>query len=111
MEKCSERALKRDGHKTLVIDDKRANRVIGRKLTQKWALSQSRRFKADFVILGKCHGLDIDTVRTIIEGKPNCMWYHYPQCYKSTTRPVISHIFDFEKRTNTCIESCLGTEG
>ena len=71
MEKCTERALERDGHKTLLIDDKRATRLIGRNLTQKWALSQARRFKPDFVFLGKCQGLDLDTVATIIDGKPN----------------------------------------
>jgi hypothetical protein len=52
MEKCTERALERDGHKTLLIDDKRAARIIGRKLAQKWALTQARRFKPDFVFLG-----------------------------------------------------------
>ena len=57
MEKCTERALRRDGHKTLVIDDKRANRMIGRKLTQKWALSQARRFQPAHVVLGQSHGL------------------------------------------------------
>ena len=92
MEKCTERALKRDGHKTLLIDDKRAARLIGRKLTQRWALSHSRRFKPDFVFLGKCHGLDVETVATILQGKPNAMWYHDPQWYKSTYRPDIAHI-------------------
>jgi len=78
MEKCTERALKRDGHKTLLIDDKRATRVIGRKLTQKWALTQARRFKADFVFLGKCQGLDLDTagksldrINELVKDSPN----------------------------------------
>src|SRR5438046_10483588 len=87
MEKCTERALKRDGHKTLLIDDKRAARLIGRKLTQKWALSHARRVKPDFVFLGKCHGLDVETVATILQGKPNAMWYHETQRSKRTYRP------------------------
>src|SRR2546423_2011715 len=99
MEKCAERAFRRDAHKTLLIDDKRAARLIGRKLTQRWALSQTRRFKPDFVFLGKCHGLDIETVATILEGKQNAMWYHDPQWYKSTYRPDIQHIVAVGKLT------------
>ena len=96
MEKCTERALKRDDHKTLLIDDKRAARLIGRKLTQRWALSQARRFKPDFVFLGKCHGLDVETVATILQGKPNAMWYHDPAVISPETvtlcRGIISRI-------------------
>ncbi|HEX9384456.1 MAG TPA: glycosyltransferase [Gemmatimonadaceae bacterium] len=110
MEKCTERALKRDGHKTLVIDDKRANRLIGRKLTQRWALSSARRFKPDFVFLGKCHGLDLDTVATIISGKPNSMWYHDPQWYKSTYRPEVAHIVAVGKLTQTFFVSGFDAE-
>ena len=92
MEKCTERALRRDKHKTLLIDDKRAARVLGRKLTQRWALAKAKSFKPDFVFLGKCHGLDVETVATILQGTPNSMWYHDPQWYKSTFRPDIAHI-------------------
>jgi hypothetical protein len=92
MERGTERALKRAGHKTLLVDDKRASRVMGRKLTQKWAKSRARRFKPDFVVLSKCLALDLDTVATIIDGKPSSMWYQEPQWYKSTYRPDIVHI-------------------
>src|SRR5437588_4263872 len=85
MEKCTERALKRDNHKTLLIDDKRAARVIGRKLTQRWALSKVRRFKPDFVIIGKCHGLELDTVATILQGRGSSMWYHDPRSEEHTS--------------------------
>jgi len=101
MEKCTERALKRAGHNTLLIDDKRSARLIGRKLTQRWALSRARRFKPDFVFLGKCHGLDLSTVAAILEGKPNSMWYHDPQWYKSTYRRDIQHIIGVGKLTQT----------
>jgi Glycosyl transferases group 1 len=110
MEKCTERALKRQGHKTLLIDDKQANRLIGRRLTQRWALSQTRRFKPDFVILGKCHGLDLETVSTILGGRPNSMWYHDPQWYKSTYRPDIAHIVAVGKMTQTFFVSGFDAE-
>jgi Glycosyl transferases group 1 len=110
MEKSTQRALKRAGHKTLLVDDRRANRVIGRKLTQKWALSQARRFKPDFVFLSKCLGLDIDTVRTIVDGKPNSMWYHDPQWYKSTYRPEIAHIVAVGKVSKTFFVSGFDAE-
>jgi hypothetical protein len=101
MEKGTERALKRDGHKTLLIDDRRAARLIGRKLTQKWALSKASRFKPDFVILSKCLGLNLETVETIIDGKSNSMWYQDPQWYKSTYRPDVAHIVAVGKLSQT----------
>jgi len=110
MERGTERALKRDGHKTLLIDDRRANRVIGRKLTQRWALSRARRFKPDFVILSKCQGLDLDTVGTIIDGKPNSMWYQDPQWYKSTYRPDVAHIVAVGKLSQTFFVSGFDAE-
>jgi hypothetical protein len=110
MEKCTERALKRAGHKTLVADDKRASRLLGRKLTQKWMLAKAKRFKPDFVLLGKCHGLDIETVKTVLDGKPNAMWYHDPQWYKSTYRPDIAHIIAVGKLTRTFFVSGFDAE-
>jgi hypothetical protein len=109
-EKCTERALKRAGHKTLVADDKRASRLLGRKLTQKWMLAKAKRFKPDFVLLGKCHGLDIETVKTVLDGKPNAMWYHDPQWYKSTYRPDIAHIIAVGKLTRTFFVSGFDAE-
>jgi hypothetical protein len=110
MERCTERALERAGHKTLLLDDKRAARLMGRKLTQRWALARSRGFKPDFVFLGKCHGLDLDTVAKILEGKPNSMWYHDPQWYKSTYRPDIQHIIGVGKLTQTFFVSGFAKE-
>lgn len=110
MEKCTERALRRAGHKTLVADDKQARRLFGRKLTQKWMLAKAKRFKPDFVLLGKCHGLDIETVKTVIDGRPSAMWYHDPQWYKSTYRPDIAHIIAVGKLTRTFFVSGFDAE-
>ena len=101
MEKGTERALRRAGHTTRLIDDRRAKRLIGSKLTQRWALSHARRFKPDFVFLSKCPALTPETVATIIEGKPNAMWYHDAQWHKSTYRPDIAHIVKIGKLTKT----------
>ena len=92
MERGTERALRRAGHTTKLIDDKRARRMLGARLSQRWALSQAKRFKPDFVLLSKCHGLAVDTVAQIIEGRDNAMWYHDAQWYRSTYRPDIAHI-------------------
>ena len=101
MERGTERALRRAGHQTKLIDDRRAKRVIGSKLTQRWALSQAKRFKADFVLLSKCHALTADTVVEIIEGRDNAMWYHDAQWYRSTYRPDIAHIVKIGKLAKT----------
>ena len=101
MERGTERALRRAGHQTKLIDDRRAKRVIGLKLTQRWALSHAKRFKADFVLLSKCHALAAETVAEIIDGKNNAMWYHDAQWYKSTYRPDIAHIIKIGKLAKT----------
>lgn len=92
MEKGVERALRRAGHKTRLIDDRRARRLIGHKLTQRWALSQTRFFKPDFVFLSKCQALDLATVEQVIAGRETSMWYHDPPSYKNIKRPDIAHI-------------------
>ena len=92
MEAAVERALRRAGHTTLLIDDRRMKRLIGWKLTQLWALFQAQRFQADFVFLSKCLALDPGTVAEIIAGRPNAMWYHDPQWHRDLDRPDIAHI-------------------
>jgi len=92
MEKGVERALRRAGHNTRLIDDKRAKRLIGRTLTQRWALLHARRFKPDFVFLSKCQALDLKTVEQIIAGRDNSMWYHDPPSYRHIDRPHIAHL-------------------
>jgi len=92
MESAVERAFRRAGHTTLLIDDRRTKRIVGRRLTQRWALRHARRFKPDFVFLSKCLALDPETVETIINGVPNVMWYHDPQWYRDLDRPDVAHI-------------------
>ena len=101
MEAAVERALRRAGHTTLLIDDRRTKRMIGWSLTQRWASWNARRFGADFVFLSKCLALDPATVASIIAGKPNAMWYHDPQWHGDLDRADISHIASIGKLANT----------
>jgi len=92
MERSTERALKRDGHTTLLFDDKRSKQLLGSRLTQRRALAAARKFKPDFVVLGKCQALDLATVEEIVSGKPNAMWYHDPPSYRNIKRPDVAHV-------------------
>ena len=92
MEAAVERALRRAGHTTLLIDDRRMKRLIGWRLTQLWAKWQAERFDPEFVFLSKCLALDPETVSAILEGRPNAMWYHDPQWHRDLDRPDIGHI-------------------
>ena len=92
MESAVERAFQRAGHTTLLIDDRRTKRVVGRRLTQQLALRHAKRFKPDFVFLSKCLALDPETVGAIINGVQNVMWYHDPQWYRDMNRMDVAHI-------------------
>jgi hypothetical protein len=92
MEAALERAFRRAGHETLLVDDRRMKRSIGRALTQRVVTRKARRFAADFVFLSKCLALDPPTVEQIIDGLPNAMWYHDPQWHRDLDRPDIAHI-------------------
>lgn len=110
MERACERALRRLGHDTLLIDDRRAKRLLGWKLTQRWAVFNAARYKPDFVFLSKCLALDPETVSEIIAGKPNAMWYHDPQWYRDTARPDIGHIATIGKLSQTFFVSGFDAE-
>lgn len=101
MEAALERAFRRAGHATLLIDDRRTNRLIGRRLTQRWARRHARRFRPDFVFLSKCLALDPETVEEIIKDVPNAMWYHDPQWHADLHRSDIAHIATIGKLART----------
>ena len=101
MERGTERALRRAGHVTRLIDDRRAKRLIGWRLTQRWALSEAKRFKPDFVFLSKCHALAPETVARIVAGKSNAMWYHDAAWFDTIDRPDIAHIVQIGRLSET----------
>jgi hypothetical protein len=101
MERGIQRALKRAGHITKLFDDRKTKRLLGRVLTQRLALSQAKRFNADFVLLSKCQALAPATVGQIIDGKPNAMWYHDAEWFKNTYRPEIAHVVKIGKLAQT----------
>lgn len=92
MESGIERALRRAGHQTLLLDDRRAHRIVGRALTQRWALWNAGRFGPDFVFTGKCQGLTLETVERIVRDRPSAMWYGDAPSFKHVaTDPVRAH--------------------
>lgn len=92
MEAATEQALRRAGHQTLIVDDRRIKRALGWRMTQHLVRARARRFRPDFVVLSKCLALDLETVRRIVHGVPNAMWYHDPQWHRDTHRPDIGHV-------------------
>ena len=92
MEVATGNALARAGHETLILDDRRMKRAIGRRMTQHLVRARARRFQPDFIFLSKCLALDLETVRRLVADTPNAMWYHDPQWFRDTARPDIAHI-------------------
>lgn len=92
MEAATQRALERAGHTTLLLDDRRMKRAIGRRMTQHLVRARARRFRPEFIFLSKCLALDLATVKRVVAETPNAMWYHDPQWFRDTGRPDIGHI-------------------
>ena len=92
MERSTERALKRAGHTTRLFDDKRHSQLFGSRFTQRRARSIARSFKPDFVLLGKCEALMLETVGEIISGKRNAVWHHEPLSSRNITKPDVAHL-------------------
>src|ERR1044072_41318 len=101
MERSAERALKRAGHTTRVFDDKRSKQLPGSSLVQRRALSVARSFNPDFVLLGKCQALTLDTVSKIIGHKANAMRYHAPPSFRNIKKPDIAHVADVGRMSQT----------
>lgn len=101
MEAGIERALRRLGHRTLLLDDRRVKHKLGWALTQRWVRWRAERFRPDFVFLSKCLALDPETVRGIIAGRPNAMWYHDPHWYGHTGRRDVGHILEIGRLAQT----------
>ena len=92
MERGVERALARQGHESLLIDDRRVRRLLGRRLAQRWVLARAARFRADFVVLGKCLGLEVETVARVVEDRPSSLWFLDPPYWNVPERPDIAHV-------------------
>lgn len=92
VERAIERALRRAGHTTLLLDDRQLKRLMGHRLTQRWVAARAARFRPDFVFLAKCHALELETVDRLLRERPNAMWYHDPQWFREIDRPDIAHI-------------------
>ena len=94
MERAVQRALRRAGHRALLIDDRRLKRRLGRRLTQEVTRRTARWFRPDFVLLSKCHALDVETVSAVIRGRPNAMWYHDAGWFAEPERPDVKAVIE-----------------
>ena len=93
IESCFARAFRRARHKTLLVDDRRLARMIGRAATQKWLRLRADRFKPDFVLISKCLGAELETVEALVHERENAMWYSDAQWYTHVdSRDDIRHI-------------------
>ena len=93
IESCFARAFARAGHQTLVLDDRRLARTVGRAAAQRWVRFRAARFRPDFVLLSKCLGLELDTVAALVNDRDNAMWYSDAQWFTHIeTRDDIRHI-------------------
>src|SRR5918997_2358742 len=101
MERGIESALRRMGHETLLLDDRRLKRNVGRALAQRWVLWRARRFDPEFVFLSKCLGLELETVRRVIRGRRNAMWYMDPQWYREIDRWDVGHALGVARLADT----------
>ena len=91
MESGVERALRRAGHETLLIDDRRLKQRIGRSLTQRWVRRAARTFRPDFVFLGKCLGLTHETVAELVRGRRSAIWYGDAPSFRQAEHPDVAH--------------------
>ena len=91
IERGVERAMRRAGHKTLLIDDRRLRRNIGIGFTQRWVLAAARRFRPDYVFFSKSLGLTLDTAAELARDRPSSLWYQDPQWYGDAHLPDIAH--------------------
>lgn len=110
MESGLARAWRRAGHDVRLIDDRRARRVLSMALTQRWARWHARRFRPDFVFVGKGLGLAIETLAGIVGDRPSAMWLGdapywrhvhdqpHPRHYLEVGKAVdVMYVFGFER--------------
>lgn len=95
IESCFDRAFRRAGHTTLLVDDSRLQRTIGRAATQQWIRFRVERFKPDFVLLSRCRGLELDTIDALVRGRESAMWCSDAQWHRYVaTRDDMRHVAD-----------------
>lgn len=110
LEATLERAFKRAGHTTLLLDDRRATQLLGRRVAQRWLRARATRFSADFVLLSKSLGADLETVHHLVRDRPNAMWYSDPQWYPHLDRPDIAHIASVARIANVLFVPAFESE-
>jgi hypothetical protein len=101
IESCFERAFRRAGHTTLLVDDNRLAKTIGRAAAQRWVHFRAERFKPDFVLVSRCRGLELETVHTLLHDRESAMWCSDALSHKFiATRDDMRHVADVAKLTS-----------
>lgn len=68
-------AMKRMGHKAIIIDDRKLRQRIGRRAGNQWLRTRLRAFRPDRVIFFKNHDVELEVIRDIASEVPTVMWY------------------------------------
>ena len=75
VERWIHRALVRAGHVAVLVDDRKAFRVLGRRGAGAWVRARIKAFRPDRLILAKAIGVPVDVLRELCAGIPSVMWY------------------------------------
>ncbi len=101
IERGVERAFRRAGHRTLLVDDRRLRRTVGLRLTQRWVLAAARRFRPDFIFFSKALGLTLETAAALARDVPSALWYQDPQWHRDAHLPEIAHTVAIGRHVGT----------
>ena len=69
------RAVKRQGHRAWLIDDRKLRQRVGTKAGSRWILLRSRLIKPDRILVFKPHDITVDVMDEIAQRFPTTMWY------------------------------------
>ena len=69
------RALKRTGHTTAILDERRALKLVGLRTASRYLYLRARAFRPDRIILSKPLGLRPQEIRALSERAHTVMWY------------------------------------
>lgn len=69
------RALTRQGHTAVLVDDRKLAQWIGRRAANAWVRARVAAFRPDRVIVAKGHALEVQTLADLCRGRPSVMYY------------------------------------
>ncbi len=69
------RAMKRQGHTVLLIDDRKLRQNIGVRAGSQWIRMRAQLFRPDRILVFKPHDVTIEVMNALAERFPTNMWY------------------------------------